>query len=47
MKTKLKKTNESFADMEKKKNKFYSTGKITEAREVQSKLDFLYFGIKI
>lgn len=36
---------ESFSDLEEKKNKLYASGKITEARGVQSQLDFLYYGI--
>lgn len=37
--------NESFSDMELNKNKLYASGKITEARAVQSELDYLYYGI--
>jgi hypothetical protein len=35
----------SFSDLEEKKNKLYASGNHSGASEVQSKLDFLYFGI--
>lgn len=38
-------TNESFTDLELKKNKLYASGNIEEARKVQAELDFLYYGI--
>ena len=53
MKTRCKRCNleistiihETFSGLEEKKNKLYASGKFKEAKEIQAKLDFLYFGI--
>lgn len=37
---------ENFSDLEEQKNKLYASGKYEEARNIQSKLDFLYYGAK-